>query len=159
NTLVAMDYGIAVFPEDGHDAATLFAFADKALYSHKHRANSRTSEPARTPAAAAGGPGSAPVASPSPPAASQFPTNPPPMAAGPVVPLGSFPSISRPPRGRKHERIGLEGTPALGMVRVGGKSSSVRVMNISKGGVCLVVGEVDLPESFSASLQVPMIPP
>jgi hypothetical protein len=44
-------------------------------------------------------------------------------------------------------------------VRVGGKSTTVRVLNISSGGVCLVADELDLPESFPARLQVPLAPP
>ncbi len=155
HTSVAMDYGIAIFPEDGHDAATMFASADKALYANKQRAYGRAAgHPLSAAEAAARGREAAPDASslvdaagqPSPPAAEHLDT-PPPISL-----------IHRPPGGRKDERISLEGTPALGVVRVGGKSSTVRVMNISNGGVCLMVEQMELPETFSARLQVPMAP-
>ena len=57
-------------------------------------------------------------------------------------------SADRGPGGRKDERIRLEGTPALGIVRVGGKTSTVKVLDLSRGGVCLLVEQTDLPESF-----------
>lgn len=85
-------------------------------------------------------------------AASSDKTQDEPALGGPTV-------IDRGPSGRKDERIPLEGTPALGVVRVGGKSTTVRVLNISSGGVCLVADQVDLPESFPARLQVPLAPP
>ena len=49
NTAVAIDYGIAIFPEDGHDAATLFASADKTLYASKHRAHVQPAKRPLTP--------------------------------------------------------------------------------------------------------------
>lgn len=160
HTPVAMDYGIAIFPEDGQDAGTLFAIADKALYANKHRPHGRTFD--HPPASAEAGVGAreaAPEATSSTGPVGQPPTPAAAMAAGSLEPPTPFPAPIGPRRERKHERIGLEGAPALGVVRVGGKSSTVRVMNISNGGVCLMVGEVDLPESFSARLHVPMVAP
>ena len=43
-------------------------------------------------------------------------------------------------------------------MRVGGKTSTVKVLDLSRGGVCLLVDQTDLPESFPARLQVPMAP-
>ncbi len=151
HTAVAMDYGIAIFPEDGHDAATMFASADKALYKNKQRAYSQAAGHRSGPAeAAAGGREGAHE-----PTSLVDPAGQPPAPAAPLEPISIIP---RPPGARKDERISLEGTPALGVVRVGGKSSTVRVMNISSGGVCLMVDQMELPETFSARLQVPMAP-
>lgn len=152
NTAVAIDYGIAVFPEDGQNAVKLFDFADKALYTNKHGAHvGRPTQPQDSAEV------DAPAAAPEPPAISKSVNQVPTATVGVAADFVDN-SDSSPANGRKHERIGLEGTPALGMVRVGGKSSTVRIMNISNGGVCLMMGESDLPDSFSARLQVPMVP-
>ncbi len=158
HTSVAMDYGVAVFPENGHDATTLFSFADKALYANKHRAHRReASRPASADEHAAGSLDSAPE--PTANRAGQPPAIAPAPTAAPLIIPGGLPADIRVHQGRKYERIGLEGTPALGVVRVGGRSSTVRVRDISNGGVCLMVDQIELPQSFSARLQVPMAPP
>ena len=159
NTAVAIDYGIAIFPEDGRDAATLFASADKTLYARKHLAHNQ--------------PGELPLPSPEMPPPVEGPApegeaegrsgeDQPGQEASPSAPSKEAEaetlSFARGPGGRKDERIRLEGTPALGIVRVGGKTSTVKVLDLSRGGVCLLVDQTDLPESFPARLQVPMAP-
>ncbi len=156
DTSVAIDYGIAIFPEDGHDAATLFASADKALYANKQRAHRRAA--VQQQATDADPREAAIEAVPSVESAHQIPPAAPAPAQAPLEIPAPPPSVGRPNYGRKDERVSLEGTPALGVVRVGGKSSTVRVMNISNGGVCLMVDQLELPEIFSARLQVPMAP-
>lgn len=159
NAPVAIDYGIAIFPEDGHEAVSLFASADKALYASKDRAHSQSAghlppsqettpqidepPPEVKTTADSGDEPRAQVASPS---------------VSPTDAEAETQATERGPSGRKDERIRLEGTPALGVVRVGGKSSTVRVLDMSNGGVCLLVDQVDLPESFPARLQVPLAP-
>ncbi len=156
DTSVAIDYGIAIFPEDGHDAATLFASADKALYANKQRAHRRAA--VQQQATDADPREAAIEAVPSVESAHQIAPAAPAPAQAPLEIPAPPPSVGRPNYGRKDERVSLEGTPALGVVRVGGKSSTVRVMNISNGGVCLMVDQLELPEIFSARLQVPMAP-
>ena len=159
NTAVAIDYGIAIFPEDGHDAVTLFAAVDKILYANKHRAHRQlTAEgrlsPETTPNGeqTAGEEGAEQGAGEKPQAGGGV------DSVGPAEVQVESPGTDRGPGGRRDDRIKLEGTPALGVVRVGGKSSAVRVLNISNGGVCLLADQVDLPESFTARLQVPLAP-
>jgi diguanylate cyclase (GGDEF)-like protein len=159
DTLVAIDYGIAIFPEDGHDAATLFASADKTLYANKHKGRGQAASDSRLPEDTI-----PPIEEPapevrtaadtddSPPAQDTFP------AVRPIEAGSESESTYRGPSGRRDERIRLEGSPALGVVRVGGKSSTVRLLNISSGGVCLLVDQVELPKSFPARLQVPLAP-
>ncbi len=156
DTSVAIDYGIAIFPEDGHDAATLFASADKALYANKQRAHRRAAVPKQV---SDPDPREAAIeAAPSVESAHPIPPPTPTPTPAPLEIPAPPPSADRANYGRKDERVSLEGTPALGVVRVGGKSSTVRVMNISNGGVCLMVDQLELPEIFSARLQVPMAP-
>jgi diguanylate cyclase (GGDEF)-like protein len=159
NTAVAMDYGIAIFPEDGHDAATLFASADKTLYASKHRAHDQpgkqllfsqempppVEEAAPKVGAEAGSADEHPAQDASPSTLS-------------IEAEAETRSADRGPSGRKDGRIRLEGSPALGIVRVGGKTSTVRVLDLSRGGVCLLVDHTDLPENFPARLQVPLAP-
>ena len=42
---VGIDYGIAIFPEDGHDVTSLFAAADRSLYASKQKAHDQSVEP------------------------------------------------------------------------------------------------------------------
>lgn len=159
NTLVAIDYGIAMFPEDGHDAATLFASADKTLYTNKLKARVQSTSGPHLPEAP-----SSRIEEPTAEVKTKAEPGDRPRAPAPspaVSPAGSgseAESIDHRPSGRKDERTRLEGTPALGVVRVGGKSSTVRLLNISRSGVCLLVDQMDLPESFPARLQVPLAP-
>lgn len=151
STAVGIDYGIAIFPEDGHDAASLFASADRILYANKQKAHDELA--GESPRAERTAAAKTDVASSHKP---EEETEPAPgeaedAKAGPAI-------VGRGPSGRKDERIPLEGTPAVGVVRVGGKSATVRVLNISSGGVCLVADELDLPDSFPARLQVPLAP-
>lgn len=189
NTAVGIDYGVAIFPEDGTDAATLFIAADKVLYASKLKAHnhlatqphpfeettSHTHEPLPEVVPAAG---SRHLVS-QPPSFEEA-TAPTEEPLPEVVPVAGFrdepqaviaaPSVSpmeaeaetvsgpRIPSARKDERIPLEGTRTLGVVRVGGKTNTVRVMDLSRGGVCLLVDQTDLPESFPARLHFPLVP-
>lgn len=158
-TSVGIDYGIAIFPQDGHDSASLFASADKTLYTRKHRAHRRAArgahpragmtlqfaEPAEEVETPSGSGNEPPglILSPS---------------GSPATTDGEVPTSDRGPSARKDERIRLEGLPAVGIIQVGGKSWTVRVLDLSRGGVCLLVDQTDLPENFPARLQVPLAP-
>jgi len=156
---VGIDYGIAIFPEDGHDATSLVAAADRCLYARKQKARDEPAShavPAQVIVPRIGEP------------ARQIRVEQPPHDDhGPLYPFAPAPTarteeevyISETgPTGRRFERIRLEGTPALGIVRVGEESRTVKVLDASRGGVCLLVDETDLPETFQALLQVPMLP-
>src|SRR5208337_4127809 len=41
-TSVGIDYGIAIFPEDGHDVTSLIAAADRSLYASKSKSQDRS---------------------------------------------------------------------------------------------------------------------
>jgi len=159
NTSVAIDYGIAIFPEDGHDATTLLALADKALYASKHRAHGQLADTSRPPENPPSPPSSSAVeAATQVVLAEEHPStvSPPPVAQAKAEEEARPPFAG--PSGRKDERIRLEGSHALGVVRVGAKTSTVKVLDMSRGGVCLLVDQTDLPEIFPASLQVPLVP-
>jgi diguanylate cyclase (GGDEF)-like protein len=159
STRVGIDYGIAIFPEDGHDATSLFAAADRILYASKEKARDESASRTVPPQVTAPG-----IEEPTrqvkveqAPRDDHRPLYP--FAPAATARTGEKVYICEDgPSGRRFERIRLEGTPALGIVRVGGKSRTVKVLDASRGGVCLLVDQPDLPETFQALLQVPMLP-
>lgn len=160
NTAVAIDYGIAIFPEDGHNAATLFASADKTLYASKHAAHGQAGTDAGQPEQATPKIEASATGVTTEAGAGDKPSGEEDVAAAATSVEAAIEAAMADsgPTGRKNERIRLEGTPALGVVRVGGKTSTVRVLDMSSGGVCLLVDQVELPESFPARLHVPLAP-
>jgi len=156
---VGIDYGIAIFPEDGKDAASLCEAADRRLYASKHQAHGPS------PTLVIAPPTSAPrieLASRPAPVEQSAQHNhpflyPPASAANALTEEGNQISPSRPD-GRRFERVRLKGSPGLGIVQTEGRSSTVEVLDTSLGGVCLLVDQADLPETFKALLQAPLIP-
>ncbi len=155
---VAIDYGIAVFPEEGHDLSSLIICADRKLYACKHQAHGRSADsPVPLPVTALGiedPPRKVEVAPDHP----DVPGSPLPAApAAPIKTVERGGNSQRIPDGRRFERIRLDGAPALGLVRVGGKSSTVKILDASLGGVGILVEEADLPQTFQALVQVPIL--
>jgi len=157
--LVGVDYGIAIFPEDGEEATKLYQTADRRLYESKHRP-SRTPE---EPVATAGG--VAPeVAGPVREAAGEAETRGPRGLAGSVgSPVqGQAAKViqpSEPPKGhRRYERIAVEGARRIGYIRVAERCKFIKVLDLSLGGVGLLTDDFDLPESFPARIQIPFLP-
>jgi diguanylate cyclase (GGDEF)-like protein len=158
-TPVGVDYGIAIFPEDGEDAPKLFQTADKNLYEGKQQASlvSEQIVPAASDSSAESG-GLVP------------------QTAGAADPAGEdiadrsswLPSYMVAPQGapfpdglsnrRRDERIPVEGARRVGLIRVQERSRFVTVLDVSRGGVGLLMGDFEVPESFSALLQIPFLP-
>lgn len=173
---LALDYGVAVFPEDGETREVLIQLADERLYELKNATRGTAPTVAAVPAASA--PVRVPAASPPAqprvisiePPASREPAN---AAAASVMPIPTAPAPLIPPvptvfpgtpsaRGserRKWERVSLVGTRAHAVIGDDGKLSA-RVLDMSYGGVALMVDSaVDLPSVFPAVLHVPILPP
>jgi diguanylate cyclase (GGDEF)-like protein len=137
---LSLDYGVAVYPEDGDQKEVLIRVADERLYQQKlsgrQQAGAAPQETARAPEPAE--PPTAPAAEPSP------------------VPLP--PTRSGAER-RKWERVSLAGTRAYAQL-ADGPEKTARVLDLGYGGVAL---ETDFPEqitgSFHAVLHVPILPP
>jgi diguanylate cyclase (GGDEF)-like protein len=149
---VGLDYGIAIFPQDGHDSASLFASADKNLYSGKQKAHKLIARGNKPPAEL-----TIPVSERAPGVgirAGSGLQHPDILSASPQATV----TPGRDPSGRKDERIQLEGIPALGIVRVGGDCWTARLLDLSRSGVCLLVNQTDLPESTPVRLHVPLAP-
>jgi diguanylate cyclase (GGDEF)-like protein len=142
---VTLDYGAAVYPQDGEQKAALMGLADERLYSLKHegRAPSRVIPLEPLPARE----------TPAPPAP------PKPIAAPPHVSSAvPHPAAARA-ESRKWERVSLAGTKAYAVLTELGQKSAT-VIDLSYGGVALQLDKPDeLPNQFSAVLHVPILPP
>jgi diguanylate cyclase (GGDEF)-like protein len=182
---LGLDYGLAVYPQDGDQTETLLRVADERLYQMKY---SKRVEPS---AGAAGSQG--------PPSAQEPPTRPSTRGTAPDVspmdekpdlktelkrelkseskpdvkfakPAAPFADVVRPaqPAGpsagrpstaerRRYERVSLTGKRAVAVVGAA-PNETLRVIDMSHGGVALeVTDQVPLSESFHAILRVPIL--
>jgi diguanylate cyclase (GGDEF)-like protein len=158
-TPVGIDCGIAIFPEDGEGATKLFQTADKNLYESKQKASRLPGESVVT----AGG------ATPEveglerevdavrdagalrrPAGADWLPGLG--LAATDIQPS------ERPQSRRRYERIPVVGARRIGAIRLPEKSKFVKVLDVSLGGVGLLMDDYDVPESFPARIQAPFLP-
>jgi len=143
---VTLDFGVAVYPTDGDQKASLLGVADERLYALKH--STRAAAP-KTPIEARPSPSREAAATPTPQRVS-----PPPSTPGPTV-VREGPQ--RPER-RKWERVSLAGTKAHAIFA--DNQRTAKVIDLSYGGVALLVeSDADLPEQFNAVLHVPILPP
>ena len=151
---LALDFGVAVFPNDGEAKDALIRVADERLYELK---NATRNQPAAAPAPTAR------VIPMEPPASREAPSVPhiPPTPAF-VSPAGqpaAFPPSPRAGERRKWERVSLVGTRAHAVI---GEANEItaRVLDMSYGGVALLLDHADkLPNVFPAVLHVPILPP
>jgi diguanylate cyclase (GGDEF)-like protein len=137
-----LDYGLAVYPEDGDQKEVLIRVADERLYEMKHSQRGAAVRP------------------PAPPPPARPPS---PAAFGPSMPVLKAPlgeaAPARPEREhRKWERVLLAGTRAY--AQFSDRPQTARVLDLSYGGVALEIsaGE-ELAATFEAVLHVPILPP
>jgi diguanylate cyclase (GGDEF)-like protein len=144
---LTLDYGLAVYPEDGDQKEVLMRVADERLYEMKH---SQRAAPAAAPASAPPAP-----RRPAAPASSIFaPTRPPPLIPAP----GAIPLPQSAIEHRKWERVQLAGTRAY--AQLSHRSETARVIDLGYGGVALEFSSMDdLGGTFEAVLHVPILPP
>jgi len=147
NTNSTLDFGVAVFPQDGDQKAALMGLADERLYQLKHagRTPSRVIPLEPLPSREAPAPSAAP--SPAKPVA----------APAPVT--SAIPHPVARTEARKWERVSLAGTKAYAILSDLGQKSA-NVIDLSYGGVALQLDKPEeLPNQFSAVLHVPILPP
>jgi diguanylate cyclase (GGDEF)-like protein len=173
---LALDYGLAVYPDDGELQEVLIRVADERLYQLKNGTRTPVA-PQAAPVAVTperptvqeqkreAVPPAAPKATPpaAPPAA---PRVAPPVSrpvAPPVPPSVAKPPITETKESRKEqrrwERVSLSTTHAYALIGEGVERTA-RVLDLGYGGVAL---ETSRPEEFSeafhAVLHVPILPP
>jgi len=144
STAVNLDYGLAVYPEDGDQKEVLLRIADERLYEMKH-SQREAAAPAQAPASRR----------PATPAAAVF---------GPTMPVLKTPTGAGPlpgstaPENRKWERVQLAGTRAYAQLT--DRSQTARVIDLGYGGVALEFKSMEeLGATFEAVLHVPILPP
>jgi diguanylate cyclase (GGDEF)-like protein len=148
---LALDYGLAVYPEDGELQEVLIRVADERLYQLKNGTRASVSAPAPTPAAAAG-------------------TTPRPAMPEPkqkAAPPGTL-SVETPKTGetkrtgaerRRWERVSLANTHAYALIGEGVELTA-RVLDLGYGGVAFETsGSEEFSQAFHAVLHVPILPP
>jgi diguanylate cyclase (GGDEF)-like protein len=134
---LGLDYGIAIFPEDGNQKEVLVGVADQRLYEMKHverSAKAQKQPPQQAPPA--------PIKAPPQPVATPVPT-------------------SAPGRGetRKWERVSLAGTRAYAQL-ADDPQKTARVIDLGYGGLALEMeSSAEIGSRFSAVLHVPILPP
>jgi diguanylate cyclase (GGDEF)-like protein len=149
---VTLDFGVAVYPEDGEKKDELMAIADKRLYQLKGE----------------GRPGSTPPSTDVPTEQQATPAEPGVPKPSTLVPPQAPPEKVQPPRPsipvsrpehRKWERVSLAGTKAYAVLS-NGDPKTARVIDLSYGGVSLLLDSPsDIPPQFNAVLHVPILPP
>jgi diguanylate cyclase (GGDEF)-like protein len=141
---LVLDYGLAVYPDDGEQQEILIRVADERLYQLKNTAQS----PPPTAAIPAG-------TRPAPEPEKQVP---PPTGSG--FEASETPEPMRPPLERRRwERVSLAGTRANALIGEGVERIA-RVLDLGYGGVAFETARPeDLGESFLAVLHVPILPP
>ena len=151
---LALDFGVAVFPNDGEAKDALIRLADERLYELKQATRS---QPAAPPTATARViPMEPPAMREAAPAAHAAPA---PAFVAPAGQPVTFPPSPRTGERRKWERVSLVGTRAHAVI---GEANEVtaRVLDMSYGGVALLLDNADkLPNVFPAVLHVPILPP
>jgi hypothetical protein len=139
---LALDYGLAVYPDDGEQQGILTRVADERLYQLKN--GTQPSGPA-----ASTGTQAAPAEK-----KELFPSTRP---AGETAQVACVESSAA--ERRRWERVSLAGTRAYALI-VNGIEITARVLDLGYGGVCL---EATFPEgvkeAFHAVLHVPILPP
>jgi diguanylate cyclase (GGDEF)-like protein len=149
---LALDYGLAVYPEDGELQEVLIRVADERLYQLKNGTRAQAQAPAPEPKQEVAPAIAPPVA---PPAA--------PPATPPVVSPVEQPQTGETKKTiterRRWERVSLANTHAYALIGEGVERTA-RVVDLGYGGVGL---ETSRPEEFSeafhAVLHVPILPP
>src|SRR5712671_4015473 len=141
---LGLDYGLAVYPDDGEQQEILIRVADERLYQLKNAA--------QPPATAGAVPAETrPASTPG----KQVPPPTGPISEAPETPVATGPALER----RRWERVSLAGTRAYALIGEGVERTA-RVLDLGYGGVALETARPEeLGESFLAVLHVPILPP
>jgi len=165
---VAMDHGVATFPQDGEQSDQLIHVADERLYRLKHANHKRSAEPGSRSTAQFAMPPQPPAVEPisieaaRPPekivsefdAATSAAAHSISSQTAPEVPSTTTYTVQR-----KAERVSMVGTNAYAVIGEKG-TRRARVLDLGFGGVALELEQAEeLSENLLAILHVPILPP
>jgi diguanylate cyclase (GGDEF)-like protein len=166
---VALDYGLAVYPEDGDLQQVLIRVADERLYQLKNNGDRSPAPPSASTRLSVARQQEPPTgkSAAEPPVASPIPS---PISAS-VTSSGSASvssSVSSPTASedktpgferRRWERVSLANTHAYALIGEGVERTA-RVLDLGYGGIALQTSRPDeFDETFHAVLHVPILPP
>jgi diguanylate cyclase (GGDEF)-like protein len=162
---LALDYGLAVYPEDGELQEVLIRVADERLYQLKNgtRASAAAAAPASAPAPAVQVNPRAAVPEPAPRVAPPTATPAVPPVAPPATAHADAPQIAETKKAiaerRRWERVSLANTHAYALIGEGVETTA-RVLDLGYGGIALETSRPEeFNEAFHAVLHVPILPP
>lgn len=143
---LALDYGLAVYPDDGELQEVLIRVADERLYQLKNGTRAKSH--------------AAPLQE---PGGSERPTIPEGQSAPPAAPSVAAPQKSETKKTgaeqRRWERVSLANTHAYALIGEGVERTA-RVLDLGYGGVALETSSPEeFTEAFHAVLHVPILPP
>lgn len=145
---LGLDYGFAVFPQDGDQKEVLIRVADERLYQLKLSTRTQAAE----------------APEPAPPVGERPAPAVPPPGAAPGTAAGAERAEGPPPpktgaERRRWERVPLVGTRAYALLGEAPERTA-RVLDLGYGGVALQADSPEeVPASFHAVLHVPILPP
>jgi len=142
---LALDYGLAVYPDDGETQKVLIGVADERLYQLKKNTRAQATAPAPPPTLRT---------------TVQEPKEPVPVPPKPAAePAQGAAAKKVEPERRRWERVSLANTHAYALIGEAGERTA-RVVDLGYGGVALETTKPeDVSESFHAVLHVPILPP
>ncbi|MGH9681210.1 MAG: diguanylate cyclase domain-containing protein [Candidatus Acidiferrales bacterium] len=147
---LALDYGLAIFPDDGDLQEVLIRVADERLYQLKNGSHPKPPE--------------AEIAEEAPPPSAAPPESaprkvPPPVATTPVAPSREIRPSAPASERRRWERVSLTTTHAYALIGEGVEFTA-KVIDLGYGGVALETARPEaFDETFQAVLHVPILPP
>ena len=147
---LALDYGLAVYPDDGELQEVLIRVADERLYQLKNGGRPPDASPAASATAVPAAPEKMKDSPPPPNPATE-------LSAGDLsqVPVAKDQGAER----RRWERVSLASTHAYALIGEGVERTA-RVIDLGYGGVALETSEPEeLGDAFNAVLHVPILPP
>jgi diguanylate cyclase (GGDEF)-like protein len=142
---LALDYGLAVYPDDGELQEVLMRVADERLYQLKNGTRA---------------PEQAPGAGTSPRPTMQEPKQKVMPSAAPSIEPSQIPDVKKTgAEQRRWERVSLANTNAYALIGEGVERTA-RVLDLGYGGVALETSRPEeFAEAFHAVLHVPILPP
>jgi diguanylate cyclase (GGDEF)-like protein len=140
---LAMDYGLAVYPDDGELQEVLIRVADERLYQLKTGMRAAPQPPS---------------VSPGPAVSEEKPS--PPVPLEPAAEAARIAGVKKPGTERRRwERVSLATTHAYALIGEGVERTA-RVLDLGYGGVALETAQPEeFHEAFHAVLHVPILPP